>query len=89
MSMSQFENAIEAVSNYFSPSNNKNSADTPAPFDPAYTATNFAGFAISVDIINGDKHLGANWQSLSLGSLNLNSNDLEAGGYNRTRFQML
>ena len=89
MSTSQFENAIEAVSNYFSPSNNKKSTDTPAPFDPAYTATNFTGFAISVDIVNGDKHLGANWQSLSLGSLNLNSNDLEAGGYNRTRFQML
>lgn len=89
MSMSQFESAVKgAVSNYFSP---KASAqgNTPSPFDAEYTTTNFAGFAISVDIVDGDKHLGANWQSLSLGSLNLSSKDLEAGGYNRTRFQML
>ena len=88
MSMSQYENSTVEPGNSAS-SNNNASADTPVTFDPTYTSTNFAGFSISVDIINGDKHLGANWQSLSLGSLNLSSNDLEAGGYSRTRFQML
>ena len=62
---------------------------TPAPFDSDYTATNFVGFSISVDIVASDQTLGANWQSLSLGSVSLGAQDLQAGGYNRSRFQML
>ncbi len=62
---------------------------TPAPFDSDYTATNFVGFSISVDIVASDQTLGANWQSLSLGSVSLGAQDLQAGGYNRSRFQMM
>ena len=62
MSMSQYENSTVEPGNSAS-SNNNASADTPVTFDPTYTSTNFAGFSISVDIVNGDKHLGANWQS--------------------------
>ena len=32
---------------------------TPAPFDSDYTATNFVGFSISVDIVASDQTLGA------------------------------
>ncbi|MDA2988219.1 MAG: phage tail protein [Actinomycetota bacterium] len=62
---------------------------SPAPFNSDYTATNFVGFSISVDIVSSDQTLGANWQSLSLGSVNLAAQDLKAGGYNRSRFQMV
>lgn len=62
---------------------------SPAPFDSTYTATNFVGFALSVDLIGSDRSLGANWQSLSLGSVTLGSQDLQPGGYSRTRFQMM
>ena len=62
---------------------------TPAPFDSDYTATNFVGFSISIDIVASDQTLGANWQSLSLGSVSLGAQDLQAGGYNRSRFQMM
>lgn len=62
---------------------------SPSPFDATYTATNFVGFALSVDLIGADRSLGANWQSLSLGSVTLGAQDLQAGGYVRTRFQMM
>lgn len=62
---------------------------TPSPFDAEYTATNFVGFAVSIDLVGSDRSLGANWQSLSLGSVSLSSTDLQAGGYSRTRFQMM
>ncbi len=61
----------------------------PEPFDPTYTATNFVGFSLSVDIISDDRTLGANWQSISMGSMSLGAQDLQPGGYSRTRFQVI
>lgn len=61
----------------------------PEPFNPDYTATNFVGFALSVDIMGDDRTLGANWQSISMGSVSLGAQDLQPGGYTRTRFQMI
>jgi hypothetical protein len=58
-------------------------------FDSEYTSTNFRGFALSVDIVGGDHTLGANWQTLSLGSVSLQAEDIEAGGYQQSRFQVL
>lgn len=62
---------------------------SPAPFDPTYTATNFAGFSLSVDLVGSDQTLGANWQTLSMGDVRLDAHDVQAGGYARTRFQTL
>ena len=61
----------------------------PSAFDAEYTATNFRGFALSVDLVGGDQTLGANWQTLSLGSVTLQAHDVEAGGYQQSRFQLL
>ena len=61
----------------------------PSAFDAEYTATNFRGFALSVDLVGGDQTLGANWQTLSLGSVTLQAQDIEAGGYQQSRFQLL
>lgn len=61
----------------------------PSAFDAEYTATNFRGFSLSVDIVGGDQTLGANWQTLSLGSVTLQANDIDAGGYQQSRFQLL
>lgn len=62
---------------------------SPAPFDPTYTATNFSGFSLSVDLVGSDQTLGANWQTLSMGEVVLNASEVQAGGYERTRFQTL
>lgn len=51
-------------------------SQSPAPFDPEYTATNFVGFSLSVDLIAADRTLGANWQSINMGSMSLGSQDL-------------
>lgn len=61
----------------------------PLPFNIDYTATNFTGFSISVDLVAGDQNLGANWQSLQLGETALSATDAPAGGYQTSRFQLL
>jgi len=61
----------------------------PEPFDPDYTATNFVGFSLSVDLVSADRTLGANWQSIDMGSMSLQSQDLYPGGFSRSRFQMI
>ena len=61
----------------------------PEPFDPDYTATNFVGFSLSVDLVAADRTLGANWQSIDMGSMSLQSQDLYPGGFSRSRFQMI
>ena len=55
-------------------------------YDAAYPAGYFLGFTLSVDCV-GDTSLGGGWQSLSLGSMTMNTNDLPAGGYGRTTFR--
>ncbi len=62
---------------------------SPMPFDPGFTATNFAGFSLSVDIVGGDKNLGANWNSLQMGDTTLNAQDAAIGGYQLSRFQLV
>ncbi|MGI9136266.1 MAG: hypothetical protein ACR2JS_04295 [Candidatus Nanopelagicales bacterium] len=53
-------------------------------FDSGYPGGYFKGFALSVDAIGADPSLGGGWQSLSLGSMQMNTNELPAGGYIRT-----
>jgi len=55
-------------------------------YDAAYPAGYFKGFTLSVDAVS-DTSLGGGWQSLSLGSMTMNTNDLPAGGYRRTTFR--
>ncbi len=55
-------------------------------YDPGYPAGYFTGFAIAVDATR-DPTLGGGWQSMSLGSMEMNTNDLPAGGYMRTTFR--
>lgn len=55
-------------------------------YDPEYPAGFFSGFTISVDAVS-DPTLGGGWQSVSLGSMELNTNDVPAGGYSRTTFR--
>lgn len=55
-------------------------------YDAGYPAGYFLGFTLSVDCV-GDTSLGGGWQSLSLGSMTMNTNDLPAGGYRRTTFR--
>ncbi len=62
---------------------------SPMPFDPGFTATNFAGFSLSVDIVGGDQNLGANWNSLQMGDTTLNAQDAATGGYQLSRFQLV
>ena len=62
---------------------------SPMPFDPGFTATNFAGFSLSVDLVGGDKNLGANWNSLQMGDTTLNAQDAAVGGYQLSRFQLV
>lgn len=62
---------------------------SPMPFDSGFTATNFAGFSLSVDLVGGDKNLGANWHSLQMGDTTLSARDASAGGYQLSRFQLI
>ena len=62
---------------------------SPMPFDSGFTATNFAGFSLSVDLVGGDKNLGANWHSLQMGDTTLTARDASAGGYQLSRFQLI
>jgi len=62
---------------------------TPLPFNIDYTATNFTGFSISVDLVSGDQTLGANWQALQMGQTSLSAMDAPAGGYQLSRFQLI
>jgi hypothetical protein len=55
-------------------------------YDAGYPAGYFLGFTLSVDAV-ADTSLGGGWQSLSLGSMTMNTNDLPAGGYRRTTFR--
>lgn len=62
---------------------------SPMPYDPGFTATNFAGFSLSVDLVAGDKNLGANWSSLQMGDTTLSAQDAAIGGYQLSRFQLV
>ena len=53
-------------------------------YDSGYPGGYFKGFALSVDAIGADPSLGGGWQALSLGSMQINTNELPAGGYIRT-----
>ncbi len=53
-------------------------------FDSGFPGGYFKGFAISVDAISGDPTLGGGWQSMSLGTMEMHTNELPAGGYVRT-----
>lgn len=55
-------------------------------FDAGYPGGHFKGFTISVDTIS-DTALGGGWQSISLGSMRMETVDLPAGGYRRTTFR--
>ena len=55
-------------------------------YDAGYPARYFRGFTLSVDAV-ADTSLGGGWQSMSLGSMTMNTNDLPAGGYRRTTFR--
>lgn len=55
-------------------------------YDAGYPAGYFRGFTLSVDAV-ADTSLGGGWQSMSLGSMTMNTNDLPAGGYRRTTFR--
>ena len=58
----------------------------PTRYDPDNPGGFFSGFTISVDGLS-DGTLGGGWQSMSLGSMEMNTNDLPAGGYLRTSFR--
>ncbi len=62
---------------------------SPMPYDSGFTATNFAGFSLSVDLVGGDQNLGANWQSLQMGDTTLGAQDASAGGFQLSRFQLI
>ena len=47
-------------------------------YDAGYPAGYFRGFTLSVDAV-ADTSLGGGWQSMSLGSMTMNTNDLPAG----------
>ena len=53
-------------------------------FDSGFPAGYYMGFALSVDAISGDPSLGGGWQSMSLGTMEMHTNELPAGGYIRT-----
>jgi hypothetical protein len=53
-------------------------------FESGYPAGYFKGFALSVDAIASDPSLGGGWQSMSLGTMEMQTNELPAGGYLRT-----
>ena len=53
-------------------------------FSSGFPAGYFKGFALSVDAISGDPTLGGGWQTMSLGSMEMHTNELPAGGYIRT-----
>ena len=53
-------------------------------FDSGFPAGYYKGFALSVDAISGDPSLGGGWQSMSLGTMEMQTNELPAGGYIRT-----
>ena len=58
----------------------------PTRYDPDNPGGFFSGFTMSVDGVS-DPSLGGGWQSMSLGSMEMNTNDLPAGGYLRTSFR--
>jgi len=53
-------------------------------FDSGFPGGYFKGFTVSVDAIAGDPSLGGAWQSMSLGTMEMHTNELPAGGYIRT-----
>jgi len=55
-------------------------------YNPEFPGGYFSGFSIAVDGVS-DPSLGGGWQSMSLGSMEMNTNDLPAGGYLRTSFR--
>jgi hypothetical protein len=55
-------------------------------FDPEFPGGYFSGFTVAVDGVS-QPALGGGWQSMSLGSMEMNTNDLPAGGYMRTTFR--
>ena len=60
----------------------------PTRWDPENPAGYFSGFTIAVDAVR-DPSLGGGWQMMSLGSMEMNANDLPAGGYMRTTFRQI
>jgi Contractile injection system tube protein len=60
----------------------------PTRYDPDNPAGYFSGFSIAVDAVR-EPSLGGGWQSMSLGSMEMNANDLPAGGYMRTTFRQI
>jgi len=53
-------------------------------FDSGFPGGYFKGFTLSVDAISGDPSLGGAWQTMSLGTMEMHTNELPAGGYIRT-----
>lgn len=53
-------------------------------FDSGFPGGYFKGFALSVDAIAADPSLGGGWQTMSLGTMEMHTNELPAGGYIRT-----
>ena len=58
----------------------------PTRYDPDNPGGYFSGFTLAVDGVS-QPALGGGWQSMSLGSMEMNTNDLPAGGYMRTTFR--
>jgi hypothetical protein len=52
--------------------------------DSGFPGGYIKGFALSVDAITNDSSLGGNWQTMSLGTMEMHTNELPAGGYIRT-----
>jgi len=52
--------------------------------DSGFPGGYFRGFTLSVDAIGDDPSLGGNWQTMSLGTMEMHTNELPAGGYIRT-----
>lgn len=55
-------------------------------FQAGYPSGHFKGFTIDVDAVS-DGTLGGDWQSVSLGGMQLQTQELPAGGYRRTTFR--
>lgn len=58
----------------------------PINFNAGYPSGHFKGFTIDVDAIS-EGSLGGDWQSISLGGMSMQTNELPAGGYRRTTFR--
>lgn len=55
-------------------------------FQAGYPSGAFKGFTIDVDAV-ADGSLGGDWQSISLGGMDMETMELPAGGYRRTTFR--